>query len=93
MKYLITILLLLGVSLNSYSNCTCQCINGEVQPICSNSMDLPPMCSNQMCPVTPMSIQPQTPITTQIPMGTTSCQNEQVYNSYTRQYEWKMICR
>ena len=56
-------------------------------------MDLPPMCNNQMCPVTPMSIQPQTPITTQIPMGTTSCQNEQVYNSYTRQYEWKMICR
>ena len=79
--------------MNTYSKCVCKCINGEVQPICSSTMDLAPMCNNQMCPVTSMSIQPETPITTQIPMGATSCQNEQVYNSYTGQYEWKMICQ
>jgi hypothetical protein len=27
------------------------------------------------------------------PLGTKECRQEQVYNAYTRQYEWKTVCR
>jgi hypothetical protein len=27
------------------------------------------------------------------PIGTTSCSPQQVMNPYTRQYEWRTICR
>lgn len=76
----------------AWGNCVCRCVNGEVVPICSNSMDMPPMCNMQMCPITPPSIKPIDPITMP-PMGTTGCTNKQVLNPYTHQYEWKLICQ
>lgn len=80
------------VSLGSYAACTCQCVNGQMQPICNNSMDMPPICPPTICPMTPPSVAPISP-PAMPPLGTSQCSNEQVLNPYTRQYEWKRICR
>lgn len=74
------------------ANCVCRCINGKVQPICSSTMDLPPMCALEICPLSPPSIQPLAPPTLP-PLGTSGCQNKQVLNPYSHQYEWKLICQ
>ena len=85
-------LMLLLFSQSVMSDCVCRCVNGEVTPLCSNTLDLKPICSPQICPIVPPSIQPITPPTIP-PIGTTGCQNQQVFNPYTHQYEWKLICR
>ena len=92
MKKLLLTLVLSLTSFGTYAACSCQCVNGQMQPICNNSMDMPPMCPPTMCPMTPPSVAPISP-STMPPLGTSQCSNEQVLNQYTRQYEWKRICR
>ncbi len=74
------------------ANCVCRCVNGEMQPLCSNAVDLPPICPPQVCAITPPSIapipQPRVP-----PIGTTNCRQAQVQNPRTGQYEWRTVCR
>lgn len=72
--------------------CVCRCVNGEMRPICSSSIDLPPICPPTVCPITPPSVAPiQAP---QVPpIGTTACRQAQVYNPSTGQYEWREVCR
>lgn len=88
----IAFMLLLLVSQSAFADCVCRCVNGQVQPICSSTMDLAPLCGAQLCPLTPSSLQPLTPPTLP-PLGTTGCQNKQVLNPYSHQYEWKLICQ
>jgi hypothetical protein len=72
--------------------CVCRCVNGSMQPLCSSSMDLPPICPPTTCGITPPSIapiqQPKLP-----PLGTTNCYPAQVQNPRTGQYEWRQVCR
>ena len=76
---------------NAFADCSCVCINGEVRAVCSSSLDIEPICPPRICPITPPSIPPiQTPRIP--PIGTTNCVQKQVYNEYTRQYEWKEVC-
>lgn len=76
----------------SISACQCKCVNGNVEAICSSSVDLKPICPPQICPIAPPSVrpiqQPQVP-----PVGTTSCNMQQVYNAQKGLYEWRNICR
>lgn len=72
--------------------CQCSCVNGQVQPICTSSIDIRPICSPRICPIVPPAVRPiATPIVP--PIGTRTCRMEQVVNPYTGQYEWKQICR
>ena len=72
--------------------CVCRCVNGEVRALCSSSIDVPPICSPQVCPIAPPSVAPiQTP---RVPLvGTTVCRQVQVQNPRTGQYEWREVCR
>jgi hypothetical protein len=93
-KHLRTILavLALGTPGLALANCECKCIDGEVRAVCSSSIDVKPICSPRICPIVPPSVRPiQSP--TVPPIGTEVCEKKQVYNEYTRQYEWKTICR
>jgi hypothetical protein len=77
--------------LNSFASCQCVCVEGQVQAICSNTLDVRPICAPRVCPIPPPSIQPiQQPRVT--PVGTKSCTQKQVYNEESRRYEWKEIC-
>lgn len=83
-------LALLGGAVSA--NCACQCVNGQVRPICTGALDLPPICSPQLCPLVPPAIQPlQAPMLA--PLGTQSCQPAQVLNPLTGQYQWRTVCR
>jgi len=92
--YLIVLgILFLGQAYSpSHASCTCECVNGEVVPICTSSIDMEPICSPRMCPQTTPSIKPINPPRIP-PIGTRDCDMVQVYNPRTRRYEWQQICK
>ncbi len=73
------------------AECRCVCIEGEVQAICSSTLDIAPICSPRICPITPPSVEPIQPPSIP-PLGTTNCVQRQVYNEETAQYEWQEVC-
>lgn len=90
-KIIIMLFIFLFFSNNSYANCVCSCVNGQNIPICSNSIDVRPVCPPKVCPIVPPSVVPvNTPRVP--PVGTSKCTQHQVYNNYTGQYEWKQLC-
>ena len=92
-KTLIVLLpiVLLVVSLTAMADCVCRCVNGQMQAICTSTLDIPPICPPTICSIAPPSIQP-IPTPRIPPIGTTRCAPQQVYNPYTGRYEWKEVC-
>jgi len=89
------LLVLLGTLLafsEANADCVCRCTNGQNVPLCSNTLEIPPICPPRVCPIAPPSIEPiQAP---QLPpLGTQNCWQQQVLNPYTNQYEWRRVCR
>jgi hypothetical protein len=75
----------------AFADCYCRCLNGTSQPICSGTLDVPPICSQQNCPVTP-SMQPVQPLDQSIG-GTATCDTVDVFNRRTGRYETRPVCR
>ena len=73
------------------AGCICVCMNGQNQPLCDNSLDLPPICPPRVCPIEPPSIQPITPPRIP-PVGTSVCTTELVWDDYQAQYVWREVC-
>jgi hypothetical protein len=60
----------------AHADCSCQCIDGRMQPVCSN-LDVPPRCPLTFCPLgAPTITPPQVP--TVPPAGTRSCRQIRV---------------
>lgn len=79
-------------SANASAACVCRCVDGEVRPICSSSLDLPPICPLQMCPLVPPSLAPlQMPSLP--PLGTQNCRQVQALDPRTNQYRWREVCQ
>jgi len=70
--------------------CVCRCVDGEMQPICSSSIDLPPICPPAICPITAPSIAPIMPPTIP-PLGTSDCRMAQVCNMFGN-CRWQRVC-
>ena len=60
MKKIGFLLFCFGIAMNAISACRCVYVNGEMQSLCSNSLDLPALC-NGICPLAPASVQPLQP--------------------------------
>jgi hypothetical protein len=89
---ILCVLVLLAASSSTFAACVCRCVNGEVRPICSSSLDIEPICAPQVCPVVPPSVEPiRAPRVS--PIGTTSCRQAQVYSPKTARYEWREVCQ
>jgi len=93
MKAKCALLMLMGLaSAAVHAECECRCVGGQNRPLCSNSIDLPPICPPMVCPIEPPSVPPilapQVP-----PIGTSNCEMRQVLNPYTRQYQWQRVCQ
>lgn len=73
------------------ASCTCQCVNGEMRPLCSSAMDLPPICPLVICPMAPLSLEPISPLTLP-PIGTSHCRQAQVCDRYGN-CRWQQVCR
>jgi hypothetical protein len=72
------------------ADCQCLCINGEVEAVCSSSLDVRPVCAPRICPIVPPAVRPIDPPRVP-PVGTSDCRSEQVWNGEA--YEWVEICR
>jgi hypothetical protein len=64
--------------------CVCQCIEGQVQPACTNSLDIPPICPLRTCPFGPTLTPP--PI-----VSRSSCGQVQSCDIYGH-CVWKQVC-
>ncbi len=73
------------------AGCTCQCVNGQMRPLCDSSMEIPPICPPTICPIMSPSIAPINPPTIP-PIGTSQCQQAQVCDSFGN-CRWQQICR
>jgi hypothetical protein len=74
------------------ADCVCRCVDGAVEAVCTNALDLRPVCPPAVCPVPPPRVEPIGPPTLP-PIGTTRCRPEQVLNSASGRYEWRQLCR
>ncbi len=92
---LLTIALLLAfmvpaIMMPAFASCDCRCIDGESQPVCTSSLEVPPICSRQDCPVSP-SMTPIGPVNPSV--GSGQCHTVQVYNRRTGRYDTRPLCR
>jgi len=75
----------------AYAACACRCVGGRVQPLCSSTLEIRPICAPTICPLVPPSIAPiDTPYVP--PVGASVCRFRQVLDPDTEEYEWRRIC-
>jgi hypothetical protein len=85
------LLMVLAVTHNAEAACTCQCVNGQMQPLCSSAIDVPPICPPTVCPIMAPSIAPIAPPTIP-PAGTTACRQARVCDQFGN-CRWQEVCR
>lgn len=74
----------------SVAACSCQCVNGSQQQLCSSSIDLPAICAPTICPIAAPSIAPiQSPVIP--PLGASRCRQAQVATAFG--YQWQTVCQ
>jgi hypothetical protein len=88
---LLTFCISVALTSQAWAECTCQCVNGRMQPLCSSSLDLPPICPPAICPIMSPSIAPINPPTIP-PLGATSCQQARVCDQFGN-CRWQQVCR
>lgn len=86
--------LLLGAALwipPAHAACTCQCVNGSMQPLCDSAIGIPPICPQVVCPIGMPGIAPiQSPVIP--PIGTSGCRQAQVCDPYGN-CRFQSVCR
>lgn len=90
MRTLCALLLVILIPARAHAACTCSCVGGQMQAICTSTLDIRPPCLG-ICPIAPPAVRPIAPLGIP-PIGTSSCGPEQVLNPYTHRYEWRQIC-
>ena len=73
------------------ANCICQCVDGQMQPLCRDSLSVPPICPPTICPIMPPSVTPINPPTIP-PIGTTYCRQARVCDTFGN-CQWQQVCR
>lgn len=91
MRLLLVAALVLLLTAESRASCVCRCIDGEMQPLCESSIDVPPICPLTICALVPPAVTPIQPLVVP-PVGTSQCSQRQVLNPTTRRYEWRNVC-
>src|SRR5579862_7889901 len=82
----------LALATQAQASCVCRCVNGTMRALCSSSIDLAPICPPTVCVIPPAAIAPIKPPRLP-PLGTFQCQQQQVQNPVTLQYEWHRVCQ
>jgi len=84
-------LLLLCFGVPASAECICQCVNGQMRPLCQNAIELPPICPPTICPIMSPSIAPINPPTLP-PLGTSQCRQARVCDTFGN-CQWQQVCR
>lgn len=74
------------------ADCACRCVEGAMRAICSNPIEVAPICPPVVCPIVPPAVRPIEPPVI-APPGTSACAPQQVLNPATGRYEWQTLCR
>jgi hypothetical protein len=74
------------------AECACRCVEGEMRAVCSNPVELAPVCPPAVCPIAPPAIRPIEPPMI-APPGASRCAPRQVLTPATGRYEWRTLCR
>ena len=74
MRVFLTILFMALSAGKASADCVCQCVNGEVQPVCKSPSELPPLCVPRACPLVPPSSTRAEPLIS-APPSTTSAES------------------
>src|SRR5258708_10743077 len=91
MKNLLAAVVLFASVAHANAECVCQCVDGRMQPLCQNSIDLPPLCPPTICPITSPSIAPINPAILP-PLGTSQCHQARACGTFGN-CQWQQICR
>lgn len=91
MRIFLAFIFTLAMTALAEASCECRCVDGEMQALCSSSIDLPPLCPAAVCAIPAPLIAPVAPLRIP-PPGATQCSQRQVLNPHTHQYEWRSIC-
>lgn len=70
--------------------CTCQCVNGQLQPLCESAIDQPPVCAPTICPIVAPSLPPL-PFPVLPPLGTSQCRQAQICDTQGK-CQWQQVC-
>lgn len=70
---------------SAQAGCSCDCVDGNVVPACSSTLDIPPICPMRTC--TQPTIRPPVGIITR-----RSCVDTQVCDIYGN-CQWNPVCR
>ena len=77
-----------------YAQCSCQCVSGRVQPVCSKTPVVMPICSPRICKVEKGKAPIPRRFVAPVPrIKPSNCQQQRVKNPNTNQYIWRTICR
>ena len=81
-------------SLSTYASadCRCTCVNQQIEPVCSASTDLPPVCAPRACSIAEASATPVSQSRTE-PRASSPCHMDLVVNAQAGHYEWKKVCK
>lgn len=79
------------IAASAYAGCSCACVNGRMQPLCTNALDVRPICPATTCSVPSAGVAPVQPSFVP-PLGTKRCEQKQVTNPYSGAMEWKSVC-
>jgi hypothetical protein len=88
---LFALALLLPGGATANAACSCQCVDGQVQPLCQSAIDLPPVCAPTICPIAAPSLPPLTPPIL-APLGTSQCSQAQICDP-SGNCQWQQVCR
>jgi hypothetical protein len=91
MRSLLIGILFLMVAGSAHASCVCQCVDGQMQPICQSSIDLPPICPASICPIAAPSTAPINPATLP-PLGTSQCRQARVCDT-SGHCQWQQVCQ
>lgn len=87
----IVMLAFLGYVGTAQADCVCRCVNGKVQPLCQNSLDVPTVCLPTLCPPDVPLIAPRSAPSIP-PIGAKSCRQARICDKHG-DCRWRKVCR
>ncbi len=91
-RFVLAIIAAFGLATQAHAACVCRCVDGTMRALCSNAVDVQPICPVTVCGMPPAAIAPIKPPRIPLP-GTFQCEQRQVQDPVTLQYEWHRVCQ
>jgi hypothetical protein len=85
----LTVLLMAGSA--AEAACTCQCVDGQMQPVCDDALNPPKICPPTVCRPPKPSVAPVIPPNV-LPLGGWQCKQARVCDT-SGKCTWEQICR